>query len=516
MAASATEFSKFGGRGTGESTIDAYLRKAQRFIESGKLDREQQDIPEIVENLRQARRAVLSGNGEWVSLVEKGLKKLSTNLMTGEILSWIESRPEDALEALRALWAEGDTAPGERMRTFIASASTSGGASVHPRPVSVLLMALDPAYAPIRFRSFDKAYRQAGHDKPPVGADTGASYEHALQFLDRLVDRARALNLDRPANRLDAQGIVWWWSAPSTRPSAKPAASLAAVADELLFAPRFLENIQELLDDKGQVIFQGPPGTGKTYAARKLAASLAGSTERVRLVQFHPSYAYEDFVQGYRPALTGDRPGFELRNGPLLDMAERAREEPEARYFLVIDEINRGNLAKVFGELYFLLEYRDEEMRLQYSDEPFSLPWNLFIIGTMNTADRSIALVDLALRRRFHFVEFHPGEPPVKGLLRRWLGKNAPGMEWVADLVDRANEKLQDQQGAIGPSYFMRSGLDEEKVRLIWQHNVRPYIEEQLFGEPDRIDEFDLDRLRREVERAATEGDGSDADDAAA
>ncbi len=489
-----------------ESRFDAYLREAQRFIESGKLDQAQQDIPEIVENLRQARRAVLSGDSEWVSLVEKGLEKLSTELMTGAILSWIESRPEDALQALRALWAEGDTAPGERMRAFIAKASTPGEPRVHPRPVSVLLMALDPAYAPIRFRSFDKAYRQAGYDKPPMGADTVASYEHALRFLDRLVDRARALKLDRPANRLDAQGIVWWWSAPSTRPSAKPTASLAALADELLFDTGSLQVIEKLLDDKGQVIFQGPPGTGKTYAARRIAACLAGSAERVRLVQFHPSYAYEDFVQGYRPTLRDGQAGFELRNGPLRDMAERAREEPEARHFLVIDEINRGNLAKVFGELYFLLEYRDEEMRLQYSDEPFSLPGNLYIIGTMNTADRSIALVDLALRRRFHFVEFHPKEPPVKGLLRRWLARNASGMGWVADLVDRANEKLEDQQGAIGPSYFMRNGLDEEMIRLTWQHNVRPYIEEQLFGQQDRIDGFDLDRLRREVERAALEG----------
>ena len=300
-------------------------------------------------------------------------------------------------------------------------------------------------------------------------------------------------------------------ASPPDRPASaaadeEPAASLEELAEELLFDTGSLLVIERLLDDKGQVIFQGPPGTGKTYAARKIAACLAESAERVRLVQFHPSYAYEDFVQGYRPALVEDQARFELRDGPLLDMAERARAEPDARHFLVIDEINRGNLAKVFGELYFLLEYRDEEMRLQYSDEPFSLPWNLFIIGTMNTADRSIALVDLALRRRFHFVEFHPGEPPVKGLLRRWLAEHAGGMAWVADLVDRANEKLQDQQGAIGPSYFMRNGLDEEMVRLIWQHNVRPYIEEQLFGQPDRIDEFDLDRLRREVEGAAPEG----------
>ena len=284
---------------------------------------------------------------------------------------------------------------------------------------------------------------------------------------------------------------------------------IKGLADKLLLDPDHLRKIQRLLEDKRQVIFQGPPGTGKTYVAGKLAACLAGTEDRVRLVQFHPSYAYEDFVQGLRPALIEGRPGFKLRNGPLLAMAEQARKAPGARHFLVIDEINRGNLAKVFGELYFLLEYRDKPIQLQYSDESFTMPANLYIIGTMNTADRSIALVDLALRRRFHFVEFHPGKPPVEGLLRRWLDRNAPGMSGVADVVDRANHELNDRQAAIGPSYFMKAGLDEEMVHLIWEHNVLPYIEERLHGEHERLDEFKLDRLRREGASANAE-DGSD------
>ena len=277
--------------------------------------------------------------------------------------------------------------------------------------------------------------------------------------------------------------------------------SLETLAEELLLDVAFLQRIESLLDDKRQIIFQGPPGTGKTFVARKLAACLAGAEDRVRLVQFHPSYAYEDFVQGFRPASDGGPVRFTLRDGPLLAIAERARREPGTNHFLVIDEINRGNLAKVFGELYFLLEYRDEPMQLQYSDKLFSLPDNLYIIGTMNTADRSIALVDLALRRRFHFVEFHPDKPPIKGLLREWLNKNAPGMEWVADVVDSANEKLGDDnsEAAIGPSYFMKPGLTNEQVRLIWEHNVRPYIDEQLYGQRDRLAEFDLKKLRGEA-----------------
>ena len=115
----------------------------------------------------------------------------------------------------------------------------------------------------------------------------------------------------------------------------------------------------------------------------------------------------------------------------------------------------------------------------------------------MNTADRSIALVDLALRRRFYFVEFHPDDDPVKGVLRRWIEQKAPGMEWVADVVDLANEKLKDDRhAAIGPSYFMKDGLDDTAVERIWKHSVLPYVEELLFGDDDRIRQFDLSALR--------------------
>ena len=270
-----------------------------------------------------------------------------------------------------------------------------------------------------------------------------------------------------------------------------------ALAKKLYLPADFLTEINTLLEDKQQVIFQGPPGTGKTYVAQELAEHIAGSPERVTLVQFHPSYAYEDFVQGYRPDSADDgQLTYTLRDGPLLRAAKAATEG--GKHFLIIDEINRGNLAKVFGELYFLLEYRDQEINLQYSDNPFRLPENLYIIGTMNTADRSIALVDLALRRRFYFVEFHPDQPPIRGLLRRYLSEKSPGMGWVADVVDRANAILSNEpHAAIGPSYFMKPGLDEADVRRIWKYGVLPYIEERLFGQDAaRLAEFDLDRVR--------------------
>ena len=353
----------------------------------------------------------------------------------------------------------------------------------------------------------DSAYEFTDHPDTSKDADEATRYKHALEFLDKFVEEARERRLDRPRNLLEARSVVYLLRNKTYADlNPPPKAWLKLLADELLIERAFLDRIERLLDDKRQVVFQGPPGTGKTYVARKLAQCLAGSAERVRLVQFHPSYAYEDFVQGFRPVLRDGQPGFELTGGPLLAAAEQARAEPDKRHFLVIDEINRGNLSKVFGELYFLLEYRNEEMSLQYSAKPFSLPDNLYFIGTMNTADRSIALVDLALRRRFHFVEFHPDKPPVAGLLARWLAKHAAEWSWLAAAVDRANEKLSDRQAAIGPSYFMKPNLDDEMVRLIWEHNVLPYVEEHLYGEHERLGEFDLDALRKEL------GDGANQD----
>ena len=197
---------------------------------------------------------------------------------------------------------------------------------------------------------------------------------------------------------------------------------------------------------------------------------------------------------------------------------------PDAKHFLLIDEINRGNLAKVFGELYFLLEYRNKKIRMQYqqdNEDNFSLPPNLYIIGTMNTADRSIALVDLALRRRFYFIEFHPDNEPVKSVLGRWLEVKAPEMKWVARVVEEANKLLEeDKHAAIGPSYFMKESLDDKIVERIWKHSVLPYIEERLFGIDKGLDTFDLDTLKdkaiqalkqaeSEKQTVGTEGDGA-------
>jgi 5-methylcytosine-specific restriction protein B len=158
-----------------------------------------------------------------------------------------------------------------------------------------------------------------------------------------------------------------------------------------------------------------------------------------------------------------------------------------------------------------LLEYRDEEIDLQYGDaKRFSLPKNLWIIGTMNTADRSIALMDAALRRRFYFVPFFPDQPPIQGLLRRWLTRHQPDFLWIADVVDRANQQLGDRHTAIGPSYFLRDDLSDDWGRIIWKRSIEPYLEEQFFGEEDQLQLFDLERLRKGQAEPTTPETGDD------
>ncbi len=538
-------------------TLDEYVTWPQRYITSGGLDEDEMEYKlRIAEKIAEARDAVLTGASDWREILKPVYRRNYNNLVDwrdeGVLSTWVDGSPDDALGAMQALWAEDDTPINDRIildriREFVPRVQPPylPGPSYHDnfkgtgtrlRLIAALLMALDPLeYPPFKTTEFRNAYKRTGHPMPPKGADEADTYKHALEFLDKLVERAAALGLAGPSNRLEAQSVVWSYKYENERfprnqnseddgseeeVTAPETVSLRELADELMFPVEFLERIEQLLEDKLQVIFQGPPGTGKTYTAKKLAACLAGSEERVRLVQFHPSYAYEDFVQGFRPSLNDGQPGFKMKNGPLLEMAEMARQEPDAKHFLVIDEINRGNLAKVFGELYFLLEYRDEKMGLLYSEsgETFDMPKNLYIIGTMNTADRSIALVDLALRRRFYFVEFHPDKEPVEGLLRRWLEVKNPEMAWVADVVDKANEsfggKIEGREAAIGPSYLMKERLDEEKASRIWEHNVLPYVEERLYGQTERLGEFGFDKLRGSVDRGGTpdevEEDGRD------
>ncbi|MQY18398.1 McrB family protein [Nocardia macrotermitis] len=274
-----------------------------------------------------------------------------------------------------------------------------------------------------------------------------------------------------------------------------------ALARKLLVSKEWIQQCVELLRDRPQLIFYGPPGTGKTFLAKALAEYFSGK-ENVKVVQFHPSYSYEDFFEGFRPSKSGNgQLQYEVHHGPLKVLSDEARMNSDKIYTLVIDEINRGNIAKIFGELYFLLEYRDSNLSLMYSDEAdptFTLPDNLVIIGTMNTADRSIALLDSALRRRFAFVALHPSEHPTKDVLRQWLADMRYDGE-PADLMDALNSKIPDEDFKIGPSYFMRpSAVSDDGIERTWRTSILPLLEEYHYGDPNFVvrEEYSLETIR--------------------
>lgn len=264
---------------------------------------------------------------------------------------------------------------------------------------------------------------------------------------------------------------------------------LAELAGVTHLHEAWLGKVTSALHRRGQVILYGPPGTGKTYVARALADRLGKPGSVVKRIQFHPSYTYEDFFAGYRPVTdAAGQLSFFLTRGPLREIADEARKNPDVPHVLMIDEINRANLSKVFGELYYLLEYRDDAIDVLYAGsgddggKSFSLPANVLIIGTMNTADRSIALLDSAMRRRFAFFELHPDVAPVKGILGRWAEQHPQTLP-VAELFELLNESIRDREDRIGPSHLLRKDdLSEADLRAVWEESILPLLEERHIG----------------------------------
>ena len=279
-----------------------------------------------------------------------------------------------------------------------------------------------------------------------------------------------------------------------------PPYSLAQAEQDLFLPTDQIEHLQAALRRKKNLIVQGPPGVGKTYVARRLAWLQMGEQDpsRVQLVQFHQSYSYEDFIRGWRPTEQG---GFELANGVFVDFVRRAQHDPERDYFFLIDEINRGNLSKIFGELLLLLEAdkrsSDYALPLTYRREgeaPFYVPPNLYVIGTMNTADRSLALVDYALRRRFTFVDL---VPMLGDKLRQHLIDSQIPEELAGDMLTRVaalNLTIKEDKnlGAgflIGHSYFC-TPLTGETPAAWWdaivRHDLAPLLREYWFDNENK------------------------------
>jgi 5-methylcytosine-specific restriction protein B len=262
-------------------------------------------------------------------------------------------------------------------------------------------------------------------------------------------------------------------------------------ADTTGFSEGALERWVRAIRRKKQAIFYGPPGTGKTHIARELARHLiGGGTGFEELVQFHPSYSYEEFIQGIRPEpIPGGGLDYPLKKGRFLEFCDRAREVGDSPCVLIIDEINRAHLSRVFGELMYLLEYRDKAIPLA-AGRSFSIPDNVYILGTMNTADRSIALVDHALRRRFAFI----GVQPNMDILRR----KHTGFGWVEPLIEileEVNREIANPHYEVGVTFFLGENVRSE-IEDIWEMEIYPYLEEYFFDQPSRAEKFSWSNIR--------------------
>ncbi|MFD9544561.1 DUF4357 domain-containing protein [Streptomyces sp. NPDC060022] len=347
------------------------------------------------------------------------------------------------------------------------------------------------------------AWQQTGHPYEELSEELQQrlSLQHDVIDLTNIMDSLTLLGAPGPAAVEETEELP---AETTPRELALPPIPPALAEELLVHDPAWLDELRELLWEENQLVLYGPPGTGKTYLAMKLAEHFGGGPEQVTLVQFHPSYAYEDFFEGFRPEADPDsgEVAFRLKAGPLRELADLASREGNQHipHFLIIDELNRANLAKVFGELYFLLEYRKRSVRLTYSGDDFRLPPNLFVIGTMNTADRSIALVDAAMRRRFAFVELSPRTEPTRGLLARWLHRNNKDQE-PAYLLDALNERIGDPEFAIGPSYLMKPGVYREGgLERTWRTKILPLLEEHHYGEGiDAESRYGLAELRKSL-----------------
>lgn len=354
--------------------------------------------------------------------------------------------------------------------------------------------------------SWDKLFRHFVDSEVAPNANFPPVYDSRFNVSNNVPWPTDQILNARPTDQEFQQALI-----PSE--FAPPQADTQSFTDSTHLTEDELKTLIALIKDKGQLVLYGPPGTGKTFVARELALYLTGrDPERIELVQFHPSYGYEDFMIGLRPEVDEDsgQLTYEAVSGAFLRVAENAQQSDKL-FVVIIDEINRGNLPRIFGELMYLLEYRKDqndqgeanalsEATIPHREEPLSVPPNVFVIGTMNTSDRSIGQIDLALRRRFHFFPLGPNERVLKAVLDATA---SAATDTALKLFRNVNRRVRDEAhlegDIIGHSFFMAPNLTEGLLRLRYQYSVVPMLEEIFYAQPEIIaSHFDYDALLAE------------------
>lgn len=273
-------------------------------------------------------------------------------------------------------------------------------------------------------------------------------------------------------------------------------AVLAKFLNDVYMTEAKYERLVAVLKKKKNIILQGAPGVGKTFAAKRLAYSIMGEKDddRIEFVQFHQNYSYEDFMMGYKPV----EDGFELKYGIFYRFCQKAANHPDKDYFFIIDEINRGNMSKIFGELLMLIEadYRDTKATLAYNGLSFSVPKRLHIIGMMNTADRSLAMIDYALRRRFSFFDMEPGFDS-EGFIKYQEGFANDTFNTLIDRIKELNQEIAKDKSlgkgfCIGHSYFCNTDeCTEEWMQDVVDFDVLPMLAEYWFDDTDKLQRWE-------------------------